>query len=100
VFPIVAVILGIVYLYVMVRWVMYFFNKVDPVLRERIGKRFGVTINKNFRQSWEVAEPNQGARGCLIEMLQPVFLIPAMFLPVIILTVIVLLLAQLGIIQR
>ena len=96
-FPVVAFIIAILYLYVMVRWVIYFFNRVDPALRERIGKRFGVTIGKNFRNSWEVVEPNQGARGCLIEMLQPLFLIPAMFLPIIILFILVMLLSQLGI---
>ena len=98
-FPVIAVILAIVYLYVMVRWILYFWRHIDPMLRERIGKRFGVTITKNFRNSWEVVEKNQGARGCLIEMLQPAFLIPAMFLPVIIFALIVMLLAQLGILK-
>jgi len=93
VFPVIAVILAIVYLYVMVRWILYFWRHIDPMLRERIGKRFGVTITKNFRNSWEVVEKN------LIEMLQPSFLIPAMFLPVIIFALIVMLLAQLGILK-
>jgi hypothetical protein len=81
--PILSIVLGIMYLIVELLWIRFCFRRVDPWLRERIGRFFGVTLIIAGRGTWKVAESGQGLRGFLIEFLQPVFWIPAVMLPLI-----------------
>jgi hypothetical protein len=93
-YPIVQVIGGIIYLIVAVLWIRFYFRRVDPWLRERIGRYFDVTLGIAGRGTWKVVESGQGIRGFLIEFLQPLFMIPAVLLPLIIFVVLLMLLGQ------
>jgi hypothetical protein len=86
-YPILSVVLGIIYLIVAVLWIRVYFRRVDPWLREQIGRFFGVTLRIAGRGTWKVVESGQGLRGFLIEFLQPLFMIPAVMLPLIIFVV-------------
>jgi hypothetical protein len=85
-YPVLQVGLGLLYLVVQVGWIFFFYRRVDPWLRERIGSRFGVTLRIGGRGMWTVAEKGQGMRGCLIEVLQIVFWLPAIMFPLIVFT--------------
>lgn len=74
----------VVFLVGNVLWFTFIFKRADPWLRRRIGERYGVTIDLAGKGMWTVREKGQGARGCLIELLQMVFIIPAAFLPMIV----------------
>jgi hypothetical protein len=71
---------GIIYLIIAVFWARFCFTVLDLRLRQWLGPRLGVTIRQR-RGHWQVAEPNQGVRGLLIELLHPLFLAPALILP-------------------
>lgn len=93
-YPYALVIGGIIFLVVSVLWFGLFLRRVDPWLRVRIGERYGVTIRIGGRGMWQVVERGQGMRGFLIEMRQPLFLIPWMLLPLIVYMILMLLLGQ------
>ncbi len=76
----IAVVFVATYLPGMIIWI-YFLSRQDIRLRKWLGKRYGVTINLSGRGMWTVREANQGMKGCLIEMLQICFWIPAIFIP-------------------
>jgi hypothetical protein len=60
-------------------WFAFLFMRADPWLRKRIGTHYGVTIDLTGKGLWKVKESGQGGRGCLIELVQPVFVIPVAF---------------------
>jgi hypothetical protein len=94
-YPILSVFLGIIYLIVAVLWIRFCFRRVDPWLRERIGRRFGVELGINGKGMWTVAQKDRAiVKGVLIEFLQPLFWIPAILLPLIIFVVLLMLLGQ------
>lgn len=62
-------------------WFTFFFRRVDPWLRRRIGAHYGVTIDLGSKGLWKVRQKDQGARGFLIEFLQIVFVVPAAMVP-------------------
>jgi hypothetical protein len=94
-YPILSVILGIIYLIVAVLWIRFCFHRVDPWLRERIGQRFGVKLGITGKGIWTVAQKDRDiVRGVLIEFLQPLFWIPAIMLPLIIFVVLLMVLGQ------
>jgi hypothetical protein len=93
-YPFFAVIGGIIYLIVEVLWILFFIRRGDPWLRERIGRRFGVKVGIAGRGMWKVMQKGQGIRGFLIEMLQPLFWIPAVMLPLVIFGVLLMILGQ------
>jgi hypothetical protein len=82
--PLFGVILAIIYLTMMVSWMWFIVHRLDPWLREKVGARFGVTIIQGRRGHWQVKASGKGLGGCLIEMLQIVFWIPAIMLPMVI----------------
>ncbi|MCI0396896.1 MAG: hypothetical protein L0322_18415 [Chloroflexi bacterium] len=71
---------GLFYLVPTVLWTGYYLRVVDPRLRRWLGGRLGVTLGTQ-RGLWTVLEPGQGLRGCLIELLQLLFLIPVFIFP-------------------
>jgi hypothetical protein len=71
------------YLITAVLWVFFYLRVLDAPLRQGLGRRFGVSLQRRGNGLWQVAQPNQGLRGCLIECLQPIFLIPAMIAPLV-----------------
>jgi len=81
--PVVAAILAVAYLAVMAVWITFFSRRVDPWLRRKVGERFGVSIYLGAKRDWRVSG-DHGLGGCLIELLQIVFWIPAVMLPVVI----------------
>lgn len=93
-YPVLQVGLGLLYLALQVGWVWFFYRRIDPWLRERIGNHFGVTLRIGGRGMWTVAEKGQGTRGCLLEVLQIVFWIPAIMLPLIVFTGVMMLVSE------
>lgn len=77
------VVAGLFYLAIQVVWIFTYLRRIDPLLRQRIGAYFGVTIRTEGKGMWKVAEANQGCRGLLIEMIQIVILLPAVLLPLV-----------------
>ena len=95
-YPFLQVGLGLLYLIVQVVWITFFIRRVDPWLREHIGERYGVTLRISGRGLWTVVEKGQGMRGCLVELLQIIFWLPAIMLPLILFTGLMLLISSQG----
>jgi hypothetical protein len=94
-YPILQVIGGLIFLIVSVLWIRWFIRRADPWLRERIGRWFGVTLKISGRGMWTVTPKDRDVvRGILIEMLQPLFWIPAVMLPLIIFVVLLMFFGQ------
>jgi hypothetical protein len=72
---------GLVYLLASVLWLSFYFRVLDVHLRRWIGRQFHVTFRPDSHMRWQVVEPNQGMRGCLLEFSQVLFIIPAALLP-------------------
>jgi hypothetical protein len=72
---------GLVYLLTAVLWLSFYFRVLDVHLRHWLGRQFGVTFRPDSHMRWQVAEPDQGMSGCLLEFSQVLFLIPAALLP-------------------
>ncbi len=78
--PLASLFAGLLYLVPTVLWTGYYLRVLDPRLRRWLGGRLGVTLGTR-RGIWTVLEPDQGLYGCLIELLQPFFLIPVFIIP-------------------
>jgi hypothetical protein len=90
------IILTIVFLGGNVLWFTFLFKRADPWLRKRIGVHYGVTIDIASKGLWKVRQEGQGARGCMIELLQGVFIIPASLLPILFFGILFMLLSPSG----
>jgi|FLYN01.1.fsa_nt_gi hypothetical protein len=95
-YPFLQVGLGLLYLVVQVVWIAFFFRRVDPWLRERLGERYGMTLRISGRGLWTVSEKGQGICGCFVELLQIIFWLPAVILPLIIFMGMMMLLSSQG----
>jgi hypothetical protein len=77
----VIIVVGIVVYAAYVFWVRYYLMVLDAHLRERVGARFGVIIERGSRNLWQVTTAGPWLRRYLIARIQVLFLLPALLGP-------------------
>lgn len=59
----------ILFLSFVIGWILLFNRRVEPWLRERIGRKLGVRINRRIRfrsSGWEAVGATRPSTGCLV----------------------------------
>ena len=72
--PIVSIAVSLFFFGGSIVWIHFFFTRVDPWMREGLGRRLGVTIELGAKSHWSVR--GGGKRAFLIELLQLPCMLP------------------------